>query len=175
MAELPQAPDPEFPRLSARAFPSYRFVPGRTAHPAHTTPAPHLSDDDEALLCEAQAAARDGRSSERFCYGTDLYNYAYWWEAHEAWEPLWLAFALGDPPRRVLQALIQISAAHLQAFRGLRRGAGRLIERAEANLTVAHASQAGFFGLDVCGWFAESAKPYFDGRRGEYPFLRFGS
>ena len=39
----------------------------------------------------------------------DLYNFAYWWEAHESWEGLW-HHAEGDY-RLFLQGLIQISAA----------------------------------------------------------------
>ena len=49
------------------------------------------------------------RENEDYLYGVDLYNFAYWWEAHEAWEGLWHQ-AEGDY-RLFLQALIQVSAA----------------------------------------------------------------
>ena len=49
------------------------------------------------------------RTNEDYLYGVDLYNFAYWWEAHEAWEGLW--HQAEDDYRLFLQGLIQISAA----------------------------------------------------------------
>ena len=52
----------------------------------------------------------------------DLYNFAYWWEAHEAWEGLW--HQAEDTYRLFLQGLIQVSASlikhHMRMLRPLR-------------------------------------------------------
>ena len=62
------------------------------------------------------------RTNEDYLYGVDLYNFAYWWEAHEAWEGLW--HHAEDDYRLFLQGLIQISAAlikhHMRMPRPLR-------------------------------------------------------
>ena len=41
--------------------------------------------------------------------GADLFNRGLHWEAHEAWEQLWLE--LSDEPRVFVQGLIQVAAA----------------------------------------------------------------
>ena len=62
------------------------------------------------------------RQNEDYLYGVDLYNFAYWWEAHEAWEGLWLEAE--DTYRLFLQGLIQVSASlikyHMRMLRPLR-------------------------------------------------------
>jgi uncharacterized protein len=45
-----------------------------------------------------------------FAEGVALYEAGRYWHAHEAWEPLWRA-AADDAHRRLLQGLIQVSAA----------------------------------------------------------------
>ena len=112
----PSPPDPNFPRLTERAFPAYRYAPGRRPHPVND-PDGHshgrvLPDFGE----EALVACANWRASPHFCHSVDLYNYAYWWEAHEGWEGLWRALDTDTPHRYALQAFIQVSAAHLQRF-----------------------------------------------------------
>ena len=62
------------------------------------------------------------RQNEDYLYGVDLYNFAYWWEAHEAWEGLW--HQAEDTYRLFLQGLIQVSASlikyHMRMLRPLR-------------------------------------------------------
>ncbi len=45
--------------------------------------------------------------------GADLFNRGLYWEAHEAWEELWLE--LEDEPRLFIQGLIQLAAAYHKA------------------------------------------------------------
>ena len=101
-----------------RPFPPYRHVPGVTPHPIRD-PEGHsygLEDDDSPVSLPA-----NWRQTEDYLYGVDLYNFAYWWEAHEAWEGLWNKTE--DDCRLFLQGLIQISAAlikvHMRQLRGL--------------------------------------------------------
>jgi uncharacterized protein len=46
--------------------------------------------------------------------GADLFNRGLHWEAHEAWEELWLE--LENQPRLFVQGLIQVAAAGHKAF-----------------------------------------------------------
>lgn len=90
-----------------RTFPSYRHIPGLTPHPIKD-PAGHsygIDESTEPLVLSPEA----WRTNEDYLYGVDLYNFAYWWEAHESWEGLW--HHAEDDYRLFLQGLIQISAA----------------------------------------------------------------
>ncbi len=46
--------------------------------------------------------------------GASLFNRGLYWEAHEAWEELWLR--LEDEPKLFVQGLIQVAAAGHKAF-----------------------------------------------------------
>ena len=101
-------PDPDFPRYSIRPFPAYRFLLGENPHPTvdpegHSFGKPH---EEAPLLTEAHR-----RENETYLYGVDLYNYAYWWEAHEAFEGLWADFHRNTPESDYLQGLIKIAAS----------------------------------------------------------------
>lgn len=61
-----------------------------------------------------------------FARGIDHFNARRFWEAHEAWEELWL-HAESDA-HRFLQGLIQIAAAYHHLQRGTFAGAVRLFE-----------------------------------------------
>ena len=88
-------------------FPSYRHIPGVTPHPIKD-PAGHSYGSDESTRPQV-LSPESWRTNEDYLYGVDLYNFAYWWEAHEAWEGLW--HHAEDDYRLFLQGLIQISAA----------------------------------------------------------------
>ena len=51
---------------------------------------------------------------EALARGADLFNRGQHWEAHEAWEELWLE--LEDEPKLFVQGLIQVAAAGHKAF-----------------------------------------------------------
>jgi hypothetical protein len=63
-----------------------------------------------------------------FASGVEHFNAMRFWEAHEAWETLWLA-AESDL-EQFLQGLIQLAAAYHHAKRGTLRGAVRLFDAA---------------------------------------------
>jgi len=64
--------------------------------------------------------------------GIELFNTARFFEAHEAWEELWLTTA-GDE-RQFLHALIQTAAALLHVQRGNLKGAASVWRRAQNQL-----------------------------------------
>jgi hypothetical protein len=57
----------------------------------------------------ASAAGAAGREEELFAHGVTLFNTRYFFEAHEAWEEIWLHTA--PPEKTFLQGLIQVTAA----------------------------------------------------------------
>src|SRR6266496_3485324 len=61
---------------------------------------------------------------KHFLEGVDHFNSRRFWEAHEAWETLWLS-AESDL-EQFLQGLIQVAAAYHHIQRGTYRGAPRL-------------------------------------------------
>lgn len=68
--------------------------------------------------------------------GAELFNRGLYWEAHEAWEELWLE--LEDEPRLFLQGLIQVAAAGHKAFAQKQpRGCVRLLRTALQKLDPA--------------------------------------
>ena len=117
-SQSPAAPDPYWPKYGKDPFPAYRFVPGRAPHPrrdplghSYGTPEPKPPPPDPEKWKE----------NALYLHGIDLYNYAYWWECHEALEALWHAAGHESPTGQFLQGIIQVSAANLKRFMGLEK------------------------------------------------------
>ncbi len=97
-------------------LPADRYIPGFNDRPTHS-PADSYSDDIPGGL----------RKSIIFCYGVDLFNHGYYWEAHEAWEHIWI-------PRRetkegtFLKGLIQLTASVLKRLQRNFKGELKLRE-----------------------------------------------
>ena len=120
-----------------RTFPPYRHVPGVTPHPINDAQGHSYRLEEETD--DAIPPPEEWRDNGDYLYGVDLYNFAYWWEAHEAWEGLWQKAE--DEYRLFLQGLIQISASlikyHSRQLRPLRSLsiAGRdKVRRVQTNL-----------------------------------------
>jgi hypothetical protein len=111
----PEPPNPDWPRYSTRPFPSYRFIPGKTPHSRRSVNG-HSYDQPEPKPRSFPAA--QWQTSEDYLYGIDLYNFAYWWEAHEVFEGLWHAVGHNTEQGNFFQALIQLAAANLKHFLG---------------------------------------------------------
>ena len=117
----PKPFDPNWHRYCPQLpFPPYRHLPGVTPHPIRD-PLGHsygMEDESEDQLLQPEM----WKQNETYLYGVDLYNFAYWWEAHEAWEALW--HPAEDTYRLFLQGLIQLSASlikyHMRMLRPLR-------------------------------------------------------
>lgn len=177
----PQAPDPDFPRFSQRRLPPYRYVHGLNPHPrldvdghSYGAPEPWAQHEIGMLL------AGEWPACEQYLYGVDLYNHAYWWEAHEAWEAVWMHAEEDSPLRHLLQCLIQVSAAHFQKHAGIVNGVQRLLERAK--LHCHQSNSAPVTGFHLLSWWEDSVIVYFSERDietsnpsrhvvGPYPFL----
>tara|TARA_R110002096_G_scaffold433887_4_gene653885 strand:+ start:25424 stop:25933 length:510 start_codon:yes stop_codon:yes gene_type:complete len=76
-----------------------------------------------------------------FRFGVDLFNNQFYWEAHEAWERLWLRARPESAARHVLQGLIQSAAAMLKAQGGQWHSFERLLPKASKKFTKAELSE----------------------------------
>ncbi len=82
-----------------------------------------------------------------FTRGVDHFNALEFWEAHEAWEELWLV-AESDLDQ-FLQGLIQVAAAYHHLKRGTFRGGVRLFDAGLARLAKFPATTCGIDRGDV--------------------------
>jgi predicted metal-dependent hydrolase len=73
--------------------------------------------------------------------GAELFNAGRYFEAHEAWERIWLGAS--EPDRAIVQGLIQAAAALLHRERNNPRGAARLWNKARSKLECAPAAYRG--------------------------------
>ena len=131
MTEAERPAKAECPRYTSRSFPAYRFLPGRTPHPrrhpeghsfAQPEPQPRPFEPERWM------------TSEDYLYGIDLYNWTYWWEAHEVFEAFWHAYGRRTPAGNFFQALIQCAAANLKHELGYEEATHNLVSRALARL-----------------------------------------
>lgn len=139
------------PRLvPERPLPAYAYLPGRTPHPTRDPGGHSYGARPEA---PAPPDPEDWRACGDYLYGIDLFNYGYYWEAHEAWEGLWAACGRRGPTAAYLQALINLAAAGFKArwgnARGMRANARTALELFEAAARQAGVQPGGYMGLDV--------------------------
>ena len=115
-----EAPWEDAPRwCRGRALPAYRHWPGRTPHP-------HRDSRGHSCGCRSEAApAAPGQWTDNlvYLYGIDLYHQGYFWEAHEAWETLWIRAVQRSREKCFYQGLILLTVGMLKAGMGNMRGA----------------------------------------------------
>lgn len=85
-------------------------------------------------------------TSEDYLYGIDLYNWTYWWEAHEIFEGFWHAYGRDTQGGNFFQALIQCAAANLKRELGNEQATRNLVSHALARLCL---SPDLYMGLDI--------------------------
>lgn len=144
--EPPQAPNPQCSRYCSKPFPDYRFTPGINPHPVRD-PKGHSYGVESIPL--KYRPAEEWQNMENYLYGVDLYNYAFWWESHEAWESLWHTTNKDECYGQFLQGLIQISAAFIKWYLQQEEGMVRLYEIGMSRLEFVLEKQPTFMGLDL--------------------------
>jgi predicted metal-dependent hydrolase len=131
-------------------WPSYSYVPGRFPHPA-SDPAGHLygKPPERPLAPDADS----WRQSRAYLYGVDLFNFGYYWEAHEVWEGLWHAYGRRGPTADFFRGLIKLAAAGVKVRQGVPAGVASHAARAAAVFGSAAESLGGIdarlFGLRI--------------------------
>ena len=98
-------------RYSSQDFPPYRYVPGLHPHPSNSPEGHSYGEEDEE---HGKWDSELWKDNPEYLFGIDLYNYHYYWEAHEAWEGLWIAAVRNSSEHRFLQGLIKCGAALLK-------------------------------------------------------------
>lgn len=137
-------------------LPPYTYVPGRAPHPT-SDPAGHSfgqTDDQPVAIDPARPL-----QCRAYCYGIDLFNHGYYWEAHETWEAIWHGCGRRGTTAGFLKGLIKLAAAGVKAREGRPAGTRRHGRRA-AELFRQTASQHGprathYLGLplaELIGW-----------------------
>lgn len=143
-----------------KSFPPYRHIPGVTPHPIRD-PHGHSYGIEEATD-DIVLPPEMWEQNSTYLYGVDLYNFAYWWEAHEAWEGLW--HEAEDTYRLFLQGLIQVSASlikyHMRMLRPLRTlstaGRNKLRQVVDESRDTAH----NYMGINLPA-FLKTADTFF--------------
>ena len=114
--------------LPDEPFPPYSYVPGcKYPHPVrdpagHSHDAPPVAQEGELQL---------GACSPLYLRGIDLFNHGFYWEAHESWEALWVAFGRQGIHADFLKGLIKLAAAGVKAREGRVAGVRRHALRAQ--------------------------------------------
>ena len=105
---------------AARDVPKHAYVPGQTVRHAEGRFAP-VCATAQLGMSPTQLA-----QSKAFCTGLFYLQRGYFWEAHELFEPVWMALEEGSEERRLLQALIQLANAQLKLRMHRPKAASRL-------------------------------------------------
>jgi hypothetical protein len=161
LTDIPDPGERGLCRYSSRPLPIYRYVPGLHPHPIRD-PRGHSYQPTLIFNRPALWSADEWRTLDDWLYGVDLFNRFYFWEAHEAWEGLWVVAEHDRAPSLVLQGLIQIAAALLKTHMRVLPGARRLSAEGVEKLRRAAALQPTALGLDL-GDAAARFTAYFAG------------
>ena len=102
-----------------------------------------LSELDLSTLTHFVLTAQERTDFHR---GIRLFNQGRFWEAHEAWEAVWLRHP--EDGRFFIQGLIQLAAAYHQLRRGIHRGFRIHLRRAQERLVLFPDT---FLSVDVVG------------------------
>jgi len=114
-------------RYTNLPFPPYSYVPGQSAHPI-SDPAGHMVGCQHVV--PAALIPQTWQNSTEYLFGVDLFNHAYYWESHEAWESLWHVAGRTGPVAVFLKGLIKLAAAGVKSREGVPRGVSRHAARA---------------------------------------------
>src|SRR5579872_3623675 len=113
---------------------------------------------------------------ECFRQGLEEFNTERFFEAHEAWEHVWLASA--EPEKTFLQGIIQIAAAFHHYQRGNLLGTRSLLEAGLGRLRDFPADQSGI-SLDLlcvaAGEWATALRGGRDPGRGQFPKVQMAT
>ena len=115
---------PKIIRYSKYPFPKRKYIPGKSIHPRK---APDLYPIPELPQCILTNANDNWLKCERYLYAIDLFNFGYWWEAHEVLEGVWMQSGRKTELALFIQSIIQISAALLKDSQG--QGLGVDVDR----------------------------------------------
>jgi hypothetical protein len=148
-------------------LPAYAHRPGETPHPINH-PDGHSRDSDIEV-----SGLPPGRwtAENAYLHGVDLYNNAFFWEAHEAWEAVWHGIGRRGVQAFFLKGLIQCSASLLHLHMGKHHPFERVSGRALGYLE--RVPEKLYMGLFLPGFLAEWCEFRIKNHLGKeaYPFI----
>jgi predicted metal-dependent hydrolase len=124
-------------------LPAYTYVPGRFPHPC-ADPAGHRFS-----VVEPAHVAGDRVDQHVYLAGIDLFNFGYYWEAHEAWERLWHAASRKGPRADFFKGLIQLAVVGVKLREGRSDGARTHATRAAELFASLLTENESYGGLDL--------------------------
>jgi predicted metal-dependent hydrolase len=125
-------------------LPTRRHVPGSGSEPDRASLEPAKAQTPDRV-CD-----RNWREVPAYLFGIELYAAGYFWEAHEVWEPVWMASAPNSRERLLLAGLIQLANACLKLEMGRPKAALRLIEETLRHLEACVRPASGpLMGIEV--------------------------
>lgn len=133
----------ELPRYSNQSFPAYRYIPGENPHPTRD---PDGHSYGELIPEPVMFSLEQWQESEEYLYGVDCFNHGYWWEAHEAFESIWIAAGRTSQTGFFIQGLIQIAVALLKRKQSFIDVSQRM---ATDGLDKVHPGLRTFMGINV--------------------------
>jgi len=167
-------------RWTDGALPPYRHVPGLTPHPLKHLGGHSYGGGIWQSPEQLEFDPEQWRESRSYLLGVDLFNRAYLWEAHEAWEEVWNAVERGSMPGRMVQGMIQVAAALLKLHMKVPGGAVGNYRKASAHfdwiereLNQRNVDPPSYLGVDLLAW-RSAVEGYLAGRTRTYPFLMLG-
>jgi hypothetical protein len=131
-----------------RAFPPYQYVPGVNPHPVRDARGHSRGASPPTPACGSFETAA-WRELTDWPWGVDLFNAFFFWEAHEAWERLWVVQPRQSAPAFVLQGMIQLAAGLLKLRIRSVSAADRLATAGLQKLTRAATTVPSSFGLNL--------------------------
>ncbi len=117
-------------------LPDHAHIPGRNTRPGEG----FLADLGIAVLAETRDEAAADNIAWR--YGVRLFNAGFFFEAHEALEPVWMTAPPNSRERHLVAAVIQMANAALKQVMGRERAVARLLDLAADRLEQAFAGGA---------------------------------
>jgi hypothetical protein len=139
-AQIPPPDHDLFRRFPLVGLPEYRFVPKLFPHPTK-------SEDGHSFNQTSHLPQSRKERQRCWGFGLDLFDYRYYWEAHECWENLWRIYKGKEREGVVLQGMIQLSASILKRHMGHSLQADKLFQRASALLSLPTSEE--WHGLDI--------------------------
>jgi len=125
ISEVLPARDVAIRLLPQATLPAYTYIPGTsTPHPIR-----HPEGHSHGRKGRAPAPLEPAQWHENrnFLLAVDLFNYGYYWEAHEEWERLWRVAVPESLAGRFLKGLVKLAAAGVKvrerSIHGVRRHA----------------------------------------------------
>ncbi|MDA0658046.1 MAG: DUF309 domain-containing protein [Planctomycetota bacterium] len=114
------------PRWTDFGLPSYSYVPGLWPRPAnHGTCTPWIAGTPNTTTFDPE----NWQACTAYLAGIDLFNAGYYWEAHEAWELVWIQAGRTTCAARFIQGLIKLAACGVKAREGVVEGVRRHARR----------------------------------------------